>query len=387
MNLATRVLRSRTSLILAIAMLPALAGCRDEQSAAPREPEPTSIRAAPQPTTARLHAVDISTLPRLTGDDARGLPARIPSMDADLPSLLEDLPGRAVMVVNPEITLYPWPTWSELDVLVYGVDGRWRRLNLGDLGLDKSLRYYDTFASGSLSTDGRWWTAPTRGGSLLLNMRTGAVKLLSIDPGVWVQGRNAILTRGVVTSIPDGKRTKVPYDFGNVGFEPDGTPLSLERGPDGEALLVEWRGRSRTIRTEVVGLNPPPQRLSGRRRSDGMILPAQLSSVVATNGMVANSQFRGRDGLAIIAVDSATGQKIGEVTWKRSTGRGDQYRAGDFDLYYDDWWLDHETLLIAARPYFLAWRPRTGEVFRVTDARSVPNGYWEPTIAPQVIDR
>jgi hypothetical protein len=97
--------------------------------------------------------------------------------------------------------------------------------------------------------------------------------------------------------------------------------------------------------------------------------------------MVAQTQSRGRsrgrgggdERVAIVAADSMTGATVGELNWK--------WR--DFPLTYDDWWLDEETLLIATRSDFLAWRPRTGEVFRVTDARTVSDSYWSLTVASQ----
>jgi len=62
-----------------------------------------------------------------------------------------------------------------------------------------------------------------------------------------------------------------------------------------------------------------------------------------------------------VVADSTTGDLIGEISWKRR----------DFQLSYTDVWLDDQTLLNATVPHFVAWRPSTGELFRVTDARSI----------------
>lgn len=79
-----------------------------------------------------------------------------------------------------------------------------------------------------------------------------------------------------------------------------------------------------------------------------------------------------------MVADSATGEQIGEITWKRR----------DFQLSYTDVWLDDQTLLIATVPYFVAWRPSTGEVFRVTDAQSITeNDYWDISVAQETLAR
>lgn len=357
--------------VVVLMALACFGACRDGPEAGP--PGSDRVQEA-QPTFVSVHHVDTAGLPRLRQSGASGLlPARIPRIDAHLPDLLDDLPGRAALVVNPSITVLNTAvgSWSELELLVYGVDGRWRRLNLGDLGLSESLRIWDTYGAGSLSSDGRWWTGSTHDGSVLVDMQTGAVRLLSTERGDWIPGRRAVLLRGAEVAFPSGSRTSVPYDYFSVGYEPDGTPLSLARRANGSAVLVEWHGRTALPRTEVGGLRPPPETI-GTRRSQGRVDYRRFGQVMASSGMVAQTQGRGRHRLTIAAADSSTGEYIGRITWRES----------DFSLFWDDWWLDDETLLIATSPYFLAWRPRTGEVFRATDARSVRDAYWQPSYAP-----
>lgn len=86
----------------------------------------------------------------------------------------------------------------------------------------------------------------------------------------------------------------------------------------------------------------------------------------------AQSRIRGRKDLAIVVADFTTGDLIGELIWTRS----------DFELSYDDTWIDSETLLIARLPDFVARRPGTGELFRVTDASAVLDRYRQVGASP-----
>lgn len=174
--------------------------------------------------------------------------------------------------------------------------------------------------------------------------------------------------------MPGGVVTRVPYDAAQVGYEPDGTPLSLERGPGGQAVLVEWRGRSRHTRAVVPGISPPRSRIatdSARR----VIAGDQLTGVYPTQGQFATTQLRGPAAVGVVVVDSGSGESKAELTMARG------------ELSYEDVWLDHHTLLIARAPYFVAWRPSTGKLFRVTDARSLRNNYWDISVASGTLAR
>lgn len=347
----------------------------EPRSGAPGTPEntPTPSASSTPATVVRaslvgVNPVDLPVLPT----SKSGMPEKIPPMDAELPSLLDDLPGRAVLVVNPKITtLNIWvESWSDLDLLFYGIDGRWRRLSLDDLQLPESLIYSDTYGSGQLSSDGRWWSGPSSAGTVTLNLATGQVDTVP-GHGIWVRGQHALLTsRGRVITVPEGRVVaRVPYPLG-VGYEPDGTPLSLMRDKYGQAVLVEWRGTSRHTRAVVPGATPPRfAKPPGTRRR--FFFPAELAGVAATTGQFATYDSRGRNRVAVVAADSATGDTIGEVTFDRR----------DLRTTYTDTWLDDQTLLIATVPYFLAWRPSTGELFRVTDARSMRHNLWDLGVA------
>ena len=343
-----------------------------------RPSNPAAESSAPrQLVNASLAGVDTADLPALVTSSG-GMPRTIPRRNAVLPSLLDDLPGRALLVINPAITTFDAPvrSWSELELLFFGVDGRWRRLGMEALGLSPSLIYSDTFGAGKLSTNGRWWAGPTRDGMVVLNLASGMTRIVptegSVGSAVWVPGRNSILTNGSEVTVPGGVVTHVPYSSISVGFEPDGTPLSLERGPDGQAVLVEWRGGSQQPRTVVPGISPPRRRIKHVPKH-GLLAVDQLTGVNPTRGQFATLEFVGKDGLALVVADSISGDLLGQLTWTRR----------DFELFYDVW-LDDETLLVATAPYFVAWRPATGELFRVTDARSLGDNYREVSVATAV---
>ena len=295
------------------------------------------------------------------------MPATVPRSDAALPSLLDN-PGRSVLVVNPNITTLNTAveSWSELDLLFFGIDREWRRLSMADLGLSDSLIYGDTFGSGELSSDGRWWAGPSRAGIIVLDLTTRRTHIIRTPhPGTWIRGQHAILSSGgLEISVPSGTVNRVPYTSSGVGYEPDGTPVSLIRDADGQAALVEWLGNSYSLRTAIPGATPPRQvKPPGARR---IFRASELTGVEATEEQIATKVLHGRNRLTVIAADSANGDTIGEVTWD----------LRELSLTYTDTWLDAQTLLIAAAPYFVAWRPSTGELFRVTDARSLSDRYW-----------
>lgn len=102
------------------------------------------------------------------------VPRTVPEPDQALPSLLDDPPGRALVV-----SYVPRPSidfgFSDEAVEFYGTDGRWRRLDLGDLDLpEDGWRSGDTYGAGALSPNGRWWAGPMHDGMFLVDLRNGS---------------------------------------------------------------------------------------------------------------------------------------------------------------------------------------------------------------------
>jgi hypothetical protein len=352
--------------VTSVALLSVLGACTgsSEETVVARRTLPTTTSSVAVTTPLNSDVVrtafdraDVAHLPWLA-PSATEMPRTVPSPDAPLPSLLDYLPGRAVLVVNPRISTLGAPvrSWSKLRLEFFGVDGHWTRLSLGDLGLAGSLTYPDTYGAGELSADGRWWAGSTRSGVVALNLATGRIWTFPArwGFGAWIPGRHAFLSGDEMVTVPQGVVSRAPYSWSQVGYEPGGVPLSWQRGPDGEAVLVEWDGGTRRRRAVVEGVVPPRA--------------GQLWGVQATRGQFATTELR--DSHAWIGVfDSQTGEP--RAFLNHASGSELSYRA----------WLNPRVLLIAQSPYFLAWMPSTGHLYRVTDARTLRRDYWDINFA------
>lgn len=343
------------------AFLAACSGSEDSRATRPLPSNTSPMSDSPVPAKARVVETSMDRAKVVELPWRRSwttpLPRTIPGPGTPLPSLLEHLPGRAVLVVNPHISSLGAPvnSWSDIRLEFFGVDGHWARLSLGDLGLSDDLTFTDTYGAGELSSDGRWWAGSTRTGVVVLNLASGTVRMIrNIGLGTWIPGRHALLSDHETVTVPQGRVRRVPYTSAQVGYQPDGTPLSWSRGEGGEAVLVEWHGHGSHPRALVKGVEPPPRR-------------GLLWSVQATRGRVATSALQS-PGASIAVFDSYSGEP--QAILNHKDGSELSYQA----------WIDPETLLIARTPYFLAWRPANGKLFRVTDARLL-RGYWDVDFA------
>ncbi|QCW49798.2 hypothetical protein FE634_04120 [Nocardioides dongxiaopingii] len=307
---------------------------------------------------------DLSDLPRLR----TRLPRAVPSDPAALPSLLSDPPGRALFAHHPPEGRGDTPGWSGETVLLLGADRRWRRLDLGDLGLAEAAHPGpDTYGAGNLSPDGRWWAGRSRAGVVLLDLRTGEHRV--VDTGTdWVSEVrwladssgydvvDGVRGRSQRVTVPSLEVTELPYRLWQVGTEPDGTVLSLRRVEAGTAELVEHVGGDVVVRG----------RLSIPGLGRGV---TRLRAVVPTEGRFAvGHQPRPLDfrRVEIVVVDTES-QRVEHVL--RLDNRGYTVR---------EWsWLDPRTLLVGTDDGVLAWRPDEGRLLRVVDVPVAPRDrYW-----------
>jgi hypothetical protein len=266
--------RTRSALLATLLAVAVAAGCSSGVPAGGREPHrsvspergsPALDSAADAPVV-DLNAVHPEKLPVYRTADV-ALPSRIPGDGDGLPSVLDDPPGRAVMAVRTNITQLNIGVddWSAIRILLYGADGEWRRLDLGELGLEDAAIYQDTYGAGRLSPDGRWWMGPMHDGVVLVDLSMGEARQQSVPVGgvataAWIPGTNSIAVNGVRIDLATGKVRRTPYRFaGEVGFEPDGTPLFVDAGPDGKAILYEWRGSKKEVRVPLPRIQPPPR--------------------------------------------------------------------------------------------------------------------------------
>lgn len=361
----------RRQVAIAVVLLaPLLASCSGDDE--PGRPTSSDKPPAEAITVQRLLDVDPATFPILRTQ----LPRKLPKSDADLPSILDDPPGRAALTYHPPETWFEGPTgWTTEDILFYGDDGHWRLLRMEDLGLPDSAWFADTYGSGTLSPDGRWWIAPSQLGVILLDLSTAESKVLAL-PGnetqgelEWIPGEAAFVAMtyrgrkdfGFEVSVRDGKATRTPFLPHHVGYEPDGTPLSMQNVGGGKARLVEWSGRRRVER--FVAPTPGP----GRGRGP--------FGVIATTGRVANTASWLADSYnrnTVTVVDSETGTVQAVLEHRQRTSSVEVYLG----------WLDPETFLLKTRTHVLAWRPDEQRMYRVMNVPEGPKDlYWTVSVA------
>lgn len=203
---------------------------------------------------------------------ARGnLPRAVPEPDTPLPSLLDDPPGQALVA-----SYVPRATDDIGDEAIefYGVDGRWRRLVLGDLDLPPNdWNGSDTYGAGALSPNGRWWAGTMIDGMFIVDLRDGSTATIPRVTGrsgsssfVWSPDSDElvlILTgRSWRVSVPGMALEPFPRPRAYPELRADGGWLECPSdrrvvsqcrtyGPDGE--LVEERPAPEDLRTRWAG--------------------------------------------------------------------------------------------------------------------------------------
>ena len=175
------------SLLAAFLCIGVLSACTD--------PEPGPPGAVAIPTGPRTS--ELTDAPRSSGEAGStaltapmrvtrarwahsNVPRTVPEPQDSLPSLLDDLPGRALIASYvPRYAL----GFDDEAIEFYGLDGRWRRLALGDLDLPYDGWFGgDTYGAGALSPDGRWWAGPMLGGMFLVDLSDGSTTVRRV-PG------------------------------------------------------------------------------------------------------------------------------------------------------------------------------------------------------------
>jgi hypothetical protein len=252
----TRLGKVRTPLqLVAIAVVVTLAVVGFDLVRGSSSPTPATI--PPQTWADALGNVSPVTmpdsLPRLAA--RTNMPTSVPRTNEDLPALLDDLPGRAVM------TWYLAPPsgcdvqgWARETIDFYGVDGTWRRLNMADLGLpDSAWPGCQTYGAGSLSPDGRWWVTGAKGLFVLLNLESG--HLVTRDsrvgwPGSWAQNSEQLATAGMksgslwqvpgihLTDTPGMKDAGLSWPLPGGGYVTDDDTKSND--PDGGSMTLRY---------------------------------------------------------------------------------------------------------------------------------------------------
>lgn len=355
----------RTQAVVAVLVVSLAASCSGDEE--PRRQQSSTGPLADVVPVERLLDVDPATLPVLRTH----LPRGVPREGADLPSVLEDPPGRAFATYHPPETWFEGPEgWATEDILFYGEDGDWRRLRMEDLGLPDSAWFADTYGPGTLSPDGRWWIAPSGLGVILLDLSTAEWKVLELDGTMsqgeleWVPGEAAFIAmtysgprdQAFEVSVPDGRTAPIPFLPHQVGYEPDGTPVSMQNVGAGQSRLVEWAGRRRIERVVV------PMRLPGRGSG-----PVGVQATAGQLAITVSRQADNHNRNVITVIDSHTGEIRARL--------GHRQRRVPIEAYPG--WLDSDTLLLKTRTHVLAWRPDEQQLYRVMEVPEGPEDlYW-----------
>ena len=193
------------------------------------------------------------------------LPRRAPSDTDSLPRLLGD-PTPARLVYHPTERLTDAAGWASERLLFLGVDGRWRSLDMSDLGLPEEWwPGADTYGPGALAADGRTWAAHTDAGVVLVDLLDGTVRHVDFPQShpmvrhvTWVPGTSVVSAYAAASAgtayrtfhvAPDGRIAPAPYDGSRTRFDLDGTPVEIStaaggvtvtRGKNGNTHSTEW---------------------------------------------------------------------------------------------------------------------------------------------------
>lgn len=291
------------------------------------------------------------------GDRTGASTPDLPAADALLPSVLDDPPGLARIAYHPPEWWADADGWASETVLFQGTDDRWRRLSLADLGLpEDAWPGRDTYGSGELSPDGRWWAGRSRIGVILLDLRSGEHRVVDLDTDwvaqvTWLPDSSGFVVayglgnrpglRADRVSVPDLRRRPVPYEVWEVGFEPDGTPLTLRRTRTGEYDVVASPGSDGQVRATV-----------------SLPLPGRLSRALAAHPTAGRyavvTQGRGARRTDLVVLDAASNEVENVLRLDRVQ-------------LWDLWWRDPRTLLLQTRDGLYVWDLRAGSVRQVAD--------------------
>ncbi|MDN5851291.1 MAG: hypothetical protein L0K86_00330 [Actinomycetia bacterium] len=318
----------------------------------------------------RFSDADLLELPRLSSS----LPGQVQyPPTGEVTSLIEDPPGRAVMsIVNAggrsavsDLGSYTW--------YLYGVDGRWRVFDLGELGLPDS-EWADWNVAGDLSQDGRYAALRIDSALLIFDMASGDVRRVEPKRGLTFGGGGKWTPDGLVAMGYSGKdapagvfidpatgrqrpwRGPSLYRTGGMSYDWDGTPV-LEWWAKGRVLGVKgyrfFDRRGRVVRRLAL-----PWELSGR-----------------------SSAALGEHGIAFYreAAHSKRLRQPGAFIVTDRRARPEQIVLTGNDEGFAPWiggWLDEETVLAETSRVLVAWRPDEEKFYRLTRLVQEPEMFY-----------
>lgn len=324
-----------------------LGACTDDEprSRDPLPSAPITIPARPEPVGWDLEAARVDRVPTELSRTVTALPRSFPADDAALPDLRSDPPDRAVLAYHPREWFEGSSGWASERVFLLGVDGRWRSLELGDLGLPESAwPGPDTYGAGELSPDGRLWAGRSNDGVVLVDLGTGLSRHVAI-PGSKYSAYAAWRA--------DGSRLDVVQYLRGGGGR---TTWTIDPGTDEvrrSARRLPLLGRSlRTLKRLVAQGVPRDHVEDGAFVGPTYTLLRLRRSVLAVDGTTSAPVARLRSGVLVHA------------------------------------WLDGDRLLVSHGPSGLVvWDVGTGAVELVTRVRprTGVGRYWSASVATDLL--
>lgn len=281
-------------------------------------------------------------------------------------SVLADPPGRARLTFHAVERLGDNEGWGGERLVFLGYDGRWRSLDMADLGLSDSVwPGVDTYGAGALSEDGRTWAGRTKAGVVLLDPGSGRAHHVEL-PGpfsqvgylTWVPGRETLAavaghaTGGGLRAFDidrSGRVTRARYPASDTRFDVQGTPVSI----------VWTHGRLRVTRYEssgpVVATWPSPGRLRGR---------TQYGTFGSTSVLLVQwpDDLTGPSTLWVL--DKVTGEPTARL---RSSGQAAAWPVR---------WDRESVVLLIDNQALVAWNPTSGSFERVLRLAEPPTCAW-----------
>lgn len=305
------------------------------------------------------------------------LPRSLPRQIEDLKTVEVDPPGRAVMVYHPPEAWGDPAGWATESVLFYGVDGRWRSLNLGDLGLPQDAgMWFDTYGAGALSPNGRWWAGLMYNGAILVDLASGRHQTVNVGGGA-----------------PSEIRWDADSGVPHLGRTPGRDSTCRRPGVGGRRGPVSTLRRgSGAVRTRAVA---PAG--SSRHRRPGRAPRRACRRTRIAQGSPARSRSDQDVGVSATTGRFAVGHQPNPLNFRRVEILivDTEELTVEHVLRFDNrkyvvrgWsWLNRSTLLLETSIGVLAWRPNAERLYRVLDVPPAgPGRYWTTHIAPTAQD-
>lgn len=355
-----------TAVVCATLLLAACTSDPATQSQNSAAPNPSVSSKAPAPKASGPERIDSALvqdlLPASAADEPKFLPSRAPRL-ASFPSkkstpLLADLPGRAVLTAfESEAAIdqyYVHRQFSDIVRYFYGVDGRWRSLNMAELGISESDFAGSDTGVADLSPTGRYWTFRTLTRVAILDLKTGELTLTDPigpwrvrpewGPGGMVVARS--LKVGWVLIDPRSGRTRAwsdrPPGDRSMPYTVDGRLVRVLGGVKSDRKrLAEFTNGTFTHPMRI------PFQLPGRVSVDFSAQRIAFLSITRHRAVMANHRVTVTD-------------RDANPTAVLPLGRRKYLSVNVLG------WANADTLLLYVGQRILAWRPDQGTLHTVT---------------------